>query len=257
MTSIRRIALTRVLTQAGNPATWSRLDAFLKAHHDDVLGLISYTSVLICELIKNFPKIKHLLHKLLYRLRLVRKPAPATPEPLSQRAQNIAETFNGIYGYIVDIRIAQGIFYIVPYIAQFLTDYNTPSKLKTAFSSWQGVDNFLTFFLFGNYQWLENLAFILSHDFLPADTDLFLLEKHKKDKSLSASDWYYVYSCALWCAWNVIANLKLLRKGQVDFNLLCDLILSYHWALPAGFLDRPTFAIVGFLNTVTRFKDLL
>lgn len=247
--------MTRTRTLLLSPSTYDSLGAFLATNKDTVLALIGYSSVFICELIKNYPKLKHLIQKLLYRLRLI-KVVPKDPQPLSEKQQHVAKTLNSIYGYIADIRIAENLFGIIPYVSEFLTDYNTWKKIRSI-DSWSKLDKFASFFLFGNYTWLENLGFLLSHDFLPNSFNYFVLPQHKKDHSLSSSDWYYVYSCQLWFLWNVIANVKNWRRGSVDFNLLCNLVLSYHWALPTGFLDRPTFATIGFFNAVTNFKKTL
>jgi hypothetical protein len=250
----KTLLFTSVLHKASSPKTYSTLSSFLTNNKDTVLELIGYSAVFLCELIKKYPKLKHWIQKLLYRLKLVNG-VPKEPQSLTRAQEQLSNTLNSIYGYVADIRIAENIFGIFPYISEFLSDYNSWKKIRSI-DSWEKLDKFATFFLFGNYTWLENLGFILSHDFLPNSFDYFVLPWDKRNKSLSSSDWYYVYSCQLWFLWNLIANLKTLGTG-LDFNLLCNLVLSYHWASPTGFLDRATFATIGFLNAVTKFKQTL
>ncbi|ODV74090.1 uncharacterized protein CYBJADRAFT_189906 [Cyberlindnera jadinii NRRL Y-1542] len=252
---VNHLLVSSVLTGISDPRTYDRLSGFITSNKDLVLQLVSYTCVFLCELIKIYPKLKKLVNNYLYRLNLV-KTRVETPQELTQSQQVAAKRLNSIYGYIVDIRIADNIFGLIPYIAELLRDYSSVKKLRSI-DSWEKLDKFSTFFFFGNYTWLENLAFLLSHDFLPSDFDFFLLPAQKRDKSLTPSDWYYVYSCQLWCAWNVIEFLKQAKNHTYNFNLMCDVVLSYHWALPTGFLSRPTFAVIGFLNAVVKFKKRL
>lgn len=238
----------------GSPRTYDALAVYLARNKDTVLELISYSSVFVCELIRNWPKLEHIVQRLLYRLRLV-KSLPKDPAPLTPKQEYLAGVFNSIYGYIVDIRIAENIFGIFPYVSEFLSNYSSWKKIRSV-DSWEKLDKFASFFLFGNYTWLENLGFLTSHGFVPDSFNYFVLPWHKTGTGISTSDWYYVYSCQLWFLWNLIANVKSLKSG-LDFNLLCNLVLSYHWALPQGFLDRPSFAMIGFLNAVTKVKKTL
>lgn len=243
-----------------NPAVYDRINDFITNNKDSVFDIIQYSAVLISEIIRNYPKLKHLLKQLLFRLNLLKK--PKTGQNTEEKAEELTETqqyyvtvFRSIYGYISDIRIAQGIFAIFPYISTFLKDYNSFKKLQNV-NSKDKLYDFLTWGLFAIYTVYENLGFLLSHDFIHDNFNYLLLPHHKKDKSLSSSDWYYVYSCRFWFVWNVIEALKDLKRG-VPINLLCDIILSYHWSTTTGALGKPSFAIIGFINSFTKFRKKL
>lgn len=241
----------------GNPLVYDRINDFINNNKDSVFDIIQYSAVLISEIIRNYPKVKHIIKQLLFRLKLV-KGKPIDNEKVDELSENqkyYSQVFRSMYGYISDIRIAQGIFAIFPYISTFLKDYNSVKKLR-AINTKDKLYDFLTFALFAIYTVFENLGFLLSHDFIHDNFNYLLLPHHKKDKSLSSSDWYYVYSCRFWFIWNAIEALKDLKNG-IGINLLCDLILSYHWSTTTGALDKTSFAIIGFINSFTKFKRKL
>jgi len=248
-----------------NPEVYDRIDNFISNNKDSVFDIIQYSSVLISEIIRNYPKIKYIIKQLLFRLKLFmakstgrtneKNQESIKEESSSEIQQYYAQVFNSIYGYISDIRIAQGIFAIFSYISTFLKDYNSIKKLRNI-NSKDKLYDFITFALFASYTVFENLGFLLSHGFIHDNFNHLLLPQHKSDKSLSSSDWYYVYSCRFWFLWNAIEVVKDLKSG-VPFNLLCDLVLSYHWSTTAGALDKTSFALIGFLNSFTKFKRKL
>lgn len=242
-----------------NPLVYDKINDFITNNKDSVFDIVQYSAILTSEIIRNYPKLKHLVRKLLFRFNLIKvknneKVDDQEPQ-LTETQQYYSTVFRSMYGYISDIRIAQGIFAIFPYISTFLKDYNSLEKLKSI-NTKDKLFDFTTWAIFAIYTVFENLGFLLSHDFIHDNFNHLLLPQHRKDKSLSSSDWYYVYSCRFWCLWNAIEVLKDLKNG-VQFNLLCDLVLSYHWSTTTGALDKTSFAIIGFANSFTKFRRLL
>lgn len=238
--------------------SYERLSSFISNNQDSVLALISYSSALIAEIIKNFPKFKLILYKILFRLKLISKPTGEFR--LSETQEYYYDFCRRLYGYIVDIRIAACVFNFIPYITNFFKNYNTPSKLAKNLNTVPKSIDFLKYLLLFNYQIYELFGFLTSHNFLDREfiSRFTLFKKHREDENYDKSDYLYVYSCKFWFYYNIVEILESkFNNKKISLNLIADTILSYHWSLKNGLLNREQFAVIGFLNTFDKFKKLL
>lgn len=246
----------RYLQILSSPSSYKLLNDYLTENRDTALCFIGYSANFIAFLISKYPILKNKLLRLLFVLKLVSKEKLKQSTELSERSKERIKSLKKLYSYISDIRIAQNIFGLVPFLQDFFQNYNSVKKLKQSFASIDKANDLYNFLVWSSCVFYENLGFLTGHGFLISDKfNYFIFSRDLKDKDLSNSDWYYIYSCRIWCFFNLFDILNCIKnRQQLSLSIITDLILSIHWSLKEGLLSSDEFAVIGFINATNKLK---